>query len=80
MSNAEILEEWNKLHTLRPLDDWHEDDGPVLWHNLPISEPPYCGTPLDCDFNDELYTHWSPMPNANVMQDRFDTANPEGAK
>jgi hypothetical protein len=26
---------------------WHEDQGDVLWHKYPITEPPYCGTPLD---------------------------------
>lgn len=36
-----------ELLTLRPLSDWHEDDGPVLWWSPPINEPPYVGTPLD---------------------------------
>lgn len=31
----------------RPLSEWHEDDGPVLWWKLPINETPYVGTPLD---------------------------------
>jgi hypothetical protein len=31
----------------RPLSEWHEDDGPVLWWKFPIDEPPYVGTPLD---------------------------------
>lgn len=29
---------------------WHEDEGDVLWWNFPITEPPYCGTPLDDNF------------------------------
>jgi hypothetical protein len=32
---------------LRPLSEWHEDIGAVLWWVLPISEPPYVGSPLD---------------------------------
>ena|SRR5690349_14383375 len=32
----------------RPLSEWHEDDGPVLWWKFPIEEPPYVGTPNDC--------------------------------
>jgi hypothetical protein len=32
---------------LRPLAEWHEDVGPVLLWALPITEPPYVGTPLD---------------------------------
>ncbi|HCB75151.1 MAG TPA: hypothetical protein DEP91_03115 [Sphingomonas bacterium] len=31
----------------RPFDDWHEGHGDVLWWKLPISEAPYCGSPLD---------------------------------
>jgi hypothetical protein len=31
----------------RPLSDWHEDFGPVLWWCFPVREPPYVGTPLD---------------------------------
>jgi len=35
---------------LKPIEEWDEDDGDCLWWNLPIEEPAYCGTPLDCDF------------------------------
>jgi len=35
------------LHRPRPFCDWHEDRGDVLWWRIPISEPPYLGTPLD---------------------------------
>ena len=44
----------------RPLDDWHEDRGPVLWWVFPIEEPPYCGTPLDTDWPG-WHTHWTPL-------------------
>lgn len=30
----------------RPLDEWHEDIGDVLWWKFPITEPPYVGSPL----------------------------------
>jgi len=33
--------------TPRPLDEWHEDLGDVLWWKFPITEPPYVGTPND---------------------------------
>jgi len=45
----------------RPLDDWHEDDGPCLWWALPVEEPPHVGTPLDDDWPG-YHTHWSPLP------------------
>jgi len=31
----------------RPLAEWHEDHGPVLWWRFPVDEPPYVGTPHD---------------------------------
>lgn len=31
----------------RPIDDWHEDFGCVLWWRFPIVDPPYVGSPLD---------------------------------
>lgn len=33
----------------RPIDEYHEDMGNVLWWKFPINEPPYVGTPLDLD-------------------------------
>jgi hypothetical protein len=61
-----VLEaELKRLHTLRPASEWHEDYGTVLWHHLPIQEPPHVGTPLDSDWDDYdegYYTHWSPIP------------------
>ncbi|KQP34279.1 hypothetical protein ASF27_01580 [Methylobacterium sp. Leaf102] len=32
----------------RPLSDWHEDMGDVLWWFFPMTEAPYVGSPLDC--------------------------------
>ena len=31
----------------RPLAEWHEDIGDVLWWRFPIDEAPYVGSPLD---------------------------------
>jgi hypothetical protein len=39
------------LHRPRPFCDWHEDHCNVLWWRIPISEPPYVGTPLDLGFS-----------------------------
>ena len=43
----------------RPLDEYHEDLGPVLWWTLPVREPPYVGTTLDIGFPDGI-THFTP--------------------
>jgi hypothetical protein len=40
---------------------WHEDIGNVLWWRFPIDEPPYVGTPLDCDWPG-YHTHFTPLP------------------
>ena len=31
----------------RPLHEWHEDYGDVLWHLWPIEQAPWVGSPLD---------------------------------
>lgn len=44
----------------RPLKEWHEDYGDVLWWKFPIEEPPYVGSPLDCNWSG-YHTHWTPI-------------------
>jgi len=43
----------------RPISEYHEDMGNVLWWKFPIDEPPYVGSPLDLGFTVEveLRTH-----------------------
>ena len=48
--------------TTFPADEWHEDFGPVLWWQFPITEPPYVGSPLDTDWLPDYYTHFSLLP------------------
>lgn len=51
----------------RALDEWHEDDGPVMWWAWNGSasgwagEPAWCGTPLSSDWPG-YHTHWTPHP------------------
>lgn len=35
---------------LRPLDEYDDDMGPVIWWRLPIVEPPWVGTPNDTEW------------------------------
>ena len=50
---------------VRPLDDWHEDFGDVVWWTWRdgewLGEPSYIGTPNDSDWPG-YHTHWSPHP------------------
>lgn len=45
----------NDLHKARPLEEWHEDHGDVLWWKFPVTEAPYCGSPLDLGHTVELH-------------------------
>lgn len=47
----------------RPASEWHEDHGTVLWWHEGYGEPPYVGSPLNDDWEDGLFTHWTPIPN-----------------
>lgn len=51
----------------RHIDEWHEDDGPVLWWRDPITEPPYVGTPDYADF-DDTYKWWSPIDTPEIPE------------
>lgn len=44
----------------RPLEEWGEDHGDVLWWKFPIEEPPYVGSPLDANWP-AYHTHWTPI-------------------
>lgn len=44
----------------RPLEEWGEDYGDVLWWTFPIEEPPYVGSPLDEKWPG-YHTHWTPI-------------------
>jgi len=51
----------------RPIEDWHEDLGPVLWWRFPVTEAPWAGTPHDSDWpmdqpDEPYFTYWTPLP------------------
>jgi hypothetical protein len=54
------------LATMRPIQDWREDYGDVLWWTSPVEGPPYCGTPLDMDWQ-EYHQWWTPLPNVTCV-------------
>lgn len=49
----------------KPLSEWHEDFGPVVWWRFCLDERPdeasWIGTPLDGDWPG-YHTHWTPHP------------------
>jgi hypothetical protein len=61
----------DKIHTFRPLSEYHEDMGYVLWHHLPIQEPPEVGglpSELPEGFPDGWHTHFSPLPDQRLFR------------
>lgn len=52
------LAKYEDANEARPLDEWHQDMGDVLWWTIPIKEAPYCGTPYDYNFPGYC-THWT---------------------
>ena len=53
--------EIDKLTRPKPLNEWHEEDGEVLWWIFPVRESPYCGSPIADDWPG-YHTHWTPLP------------------
>lgn len=45
----------------RTPDEWHEDFGDVLWWRLPLTESPWVGSPLCDEWEQDYFTHWSPI-------------------
>lgn len=77
---GKVQKAYEALLTPRPAAEWHEDFGNVIWYLHPISEPPYCGTPLDSEFpydleydDDEARESlwWTPLPDGNEIQRRI---------
>jgi hypothetical protein len=57
------------IEAARPIDEWHEDYGNVVWWSTDPEtgdwrgEPAFIGTPLGSDWPDpEYHTHWTPHP------------------
>lgn len=44
----------------RPLIEWREEMGDVLWWSFPVDESPWCGQPSDDDWPC-YHTHWTPL-------------------
>lgn len=49
-----VLEAYCRLVEPRPLSEYHEEMGDVLWWKFPLSEAPYCGSPLDLGYSVEF--------------------------
>jgi hypothetical protein len=64
-----VLAVLDKIHTFRPLDEYHEDMGYVLWWHLPVQEPPdVYGLPEEIPegYPDGWHTHFSLLPDQRL--------------
>lgn len=59
-----LLDEVERTNVPKPVEAWAEEDGLVLWWRLPVSEPPWVGTPLCEDWAPDYYTHWTHLPSS----------------
>lgn len=84
----QLTDQINELRTLRPIEEWHEDQGVVILWTVPVCEPPYVGTPLDADAPMDA-RHYTPIlePYLTTLGDipgvpqlPETTKAPEGAK
>lgn len=41
----------------RPLSEWHEDMGDVVWWFFPMTEAPWIGSPIEMGHTVEVHTH-----------------------
>lgn len=69
MRLAKIGADAEKLLTA---EEWGEDDRDVIWWTLPFCEPPYVGSPLNCDWVDGIYTHWTPIIEPKLPNEQME--------
>lgn len=56
------LERYKAAFLVKPVSDWHDDEGDALFFNIHVGEPPEVTSPLSDDFRDDYYTHYCPLP------------------
>lgn len=73
---------------LRPLSEYEDDDGSVLWWHVPIQEPPYVGAGPGFDerhadgtrtmcarlLGEGWLTHWSRIPQPELPPEKVSTS------
>ena len=57
----------------RPLDEWHEDMGPVVWWFFPVAEASWIGTPNDSDWPG-YHTHFTDHPKVPENMEEINAA------
>lgn len=66
---------FEELHEPKKYEEYHEDNGNVLWFLIPICEPPYGGMPDDPDwpfrFSERPELFWVPLPNAELIMESW---------
>ena len=69
MERCDLERELIRIHraTLaKPLNDYSEELGPVVWWKFPVTEPAWIGTPDDSDWPG-YHTHFTPHPEVHYF-------------
>lgn len=53
---------WGTEKVFRPLSEWNEEDGQVLFFRLDVGEAPEVTSPITSGFDFNYFTHWMPLP------------------
>lgn len=56
-----------EYETVHELEEWTEEDGPVLWWTFPVSDLPYPGTPLNEDWPG-IHRYWTRIPSPRFFK------------
>jgi len=57
----ELIAAYDAAAKARPLAEWHENMGDVLWWRFPIDEPPLVSSPISSDWPG-YHTHFTMLP------------------
>lgn len=60
---AQTAHELRELRTLRPAAEWTKEHGCVIWWRVPIDAPPRIGRADAINWEEDYYTHWTPLPS-----------------
>lgn len=63
---ARLNAELNSTRMARPLSEWKQEQGPVLWIKRPFDGRMWFGSPLDQGYPG-AYAYWLPVPKADSI-------------
>ena len=62
---------WDTEQIIKPVSEWHEEDGPALFFRLDAGEPPEVTSPITDGYDSDYFTHWTPLPDMFGMNNAY---------